>query len=142
MQALVLIDLDDFKVINDTHGHGCGDEVLRRIGRALGGCVRPGDLAVRHGGDEFAVLLQDPGLTVAAAHERARELREVVHAQPWHELAPGLGVTVSLGVAVAAPRVGVAEAPADDAGRLYAAADQALYTAKRDRSGLHVAAAS
>jgi diguanylate cyclase (GGDEF)-like protein len=142
VQALVLIDLDDFKVINDTHGHGCGDEVLRRIGRALAGCVRPGDLAVRHGGDEFAVLLQDPGLTVAAAHERARELREVVHGQPWHELAPGLAVTVSIGVAVAAAWVGTAEVPADDAGRLYAAADRALYAAKRDRSGLHVAAAS
>jgi diguanylate cyclase (GGDEF)-like protein len=139
--ALLLADVDGFKQINDTHGHDVGDRVLRRFGELLLGCVRPGDLAVRHGGDEFAVLLKGPHLTEEAAFGRALQLRAAVENEPWAELSRGLSVTASVGVAVSLPHSdGV-----DDAGsglmpaRLYRAADDALYAAKRSGSGYQVA---
>ena len=87
--ALLLIDVDEFKRVNDGHGHDSGDEVLRRIGSLLLSAVRPGDLAVRHGGDEFAVLFTDAGLTRSAAEHRARGLLEAIVTADWH--ARGVG---------------------------------------------------
>ena len=107
--ALLLIDLDDFKVVNDLHGHAVGDEALRRVARVVAGHVRPGDLALRLGGDEFAVIIteeHDPagpdGLDVlrATAEARAHALREAVAATDWERIAPGLEVRLSVGVAV------------------------------------------
>ena len=132
--ALLLIDVDEFKRVNDGHGHDSGDEVLRHIGRLLLSAVRPGDLAVRHGGDEFAVLITDAGLTPSAAEHRARELLEAIVTADWHDVAPGLAVTASIGMAVTSS----AGAPLGP-GELYRAADRALYAAKRRNSGLVVA---
>jgi diguanylate cyclase (GGDEF)-like protein len=135
--ALLLVDVDDFKRINDTYGHDVGDRVLRRFGELMLGCVRPDDLAVRHGGDEFAVLLRGPHLTAEAAHHRAGQLRAAVENEPWSALAPGLRVTASVGVAVSHPdgegvdHAGSGLTPA----RMYRAADDALYEAKRSASG-------
>jgi diguanylate cyclase (GGDEF)-like protein len=131
--ALALVDLDGFKQVNDGHGHDSGDEVLRRIGHLLLAAVRPEDLAVRHGGDEFAVLLSGVDLTRASAEQRARELLHSVQAQRWDDVSRGLVVTASIGMALSAP--GVAWDPAE----LYRAADAALYTAKRGERGLVVA---
>ena len=88
---MLLIDLDDFKVVNDLHGHAVGDEALRRVGRVVANHVRPGDLALRLGGDEFAVILADDDpdhgysdrdAAVASLHhtalKRAEALREAV----------------------------------------------------------------
>lgn len=121
--SLLVIDVDDFKRVNDTFGHPAGDDVLRLVGQTLRGLTQPGDVAGRLGGDEFALLL--PGTSSATALATADRLRDLVRAraQPW-------GATVSVGVATTT-------LPGDTAG-LLAAADGAVYGAKRagrDRTG-------
>jgi diguanylate cyclase (GGDEF)-like protein len=137
--ALLLVDLDGFKAVNDTFGHDVGDRVLRRVGRLLLDSVRPGDLAVRLGGDEFALLLEDEHLTLGAARERAADLLDALAAEPWSLIAVDAAVSASVGMAVdIAPR-SLAEGHKVDPLSLYRAADTALYTAKRDGSRLVVA---
>jgi diguanylate cyclase (GGDEF)-like protein len=121
--AVVLLDLDGFKRINDTFGHQHGDQVLRAIADALTGALRRGDTLFRIGGDEFAALLavSDP----EEALEAGTRLRDAV-------AAADLGVTVSIGVAV--PRRGEADAT------LLARADRALYRVKESgRDGVAIA---
>ncbi|WP_239078776.1 histidine kinase N-terminal 7TM domain-containing diguanylate cyclase [Cellulomonas marina] len=120
--AVLVVDLDRFKVLNDTHGHAAGDLALRAVAQALQAGVRPGDTLVRSGGEEFVVVL--PGLAPEAALDRAEDLRRrcagLSLARP---AGTHLQVTVSVGVGVAAPGL--------DAQALVAAADRALYAAKR-----------
>lgn len=123
--AALVIDVDRFKEVNDTHGHATGDVVLRRVAGAIGASSRPVDLVARLGGDEFVLLLDD--VDDVAAHRRALELVDAIRSEPWHEVSPGLQVTVS---------VGVAAGPAARADELVRHADTALYQAKaagRDR---------
>ncbi len=134
VEALLLIDLDDFKRVNDEHGHAIGDEALRRVARIVSQHVRPRDLAVRLGGDEFAVLLVEepgaPGDGLAAlratAVERGRAIRQTVSDTDWHRVAPGLEVRLSVGAEAAV--VGPGRTGATD--RLYRLADAELYAAK------------
>ncbi|HEY0486004.1 MAG TPA: histidine kinase N-terminal 7TM domain-containing protein [Mycobacteriales bacterium] len=116
--SIALLDVDHFKVLNDTHGHAAGDRMLAAIGHLLAGRVRGGDVACRYGGEELLVVL--PRTTGAAATARAEEWRTACAALT----VDGLGITVSIGVA-AAPANGT------DPAALLAAADRALYTAKR-----------
>jgi diguanylate cyclase (GGDEF)-like protein len=135
--ALLLVDLDDFKLINDTYGHECGDQVLRRIGELMRATIRADDVAIRHGGDEFAVLISHEHLTTDAAGQRAKELRAAIAEIPWAGVAPGLVVTVTVGVAISPAACG--DGPSTEPVEIYRAADRALYAAKRDGSGLVLA---
>jgi len=120
--ALVLLDLDDFKRVNDAHGHQAGDAVLRAVGRILGHGVRQVDLAGRYGGEEFALIL--PETDLPGAQKLAERLRVALE-ETKTELPTGvkLTTTASFGVAVKNEL-----RAAED---LVAAADQALYAAKR-----------
>ncbi|WP_432544372.1 GGDEF domain-containing protein [Kineococcus sp. SYSU DK002] len=125
--SLVLLDVDHFKAVNDTHGHAIGDEVLVAVARALSAHARAEDV-VRYGGEEFVVLL--PHLDAAAAHRRAEELRAAC-ARVRVEV-EDLRVTVSAGVATAPDHGSTPD-------ELLLAADRALYEAKgggRDRVAL------
>ena len=117
--AVLLVDLDHFKGINDQFGHPVGDEVLRRIGGLLAHLSRPSDLAVRLGGDEFLMALAGCGGTQAA--HRAQECVRAVSEYPWHEVAPGLTVGVSVGSAAGA---------ATEVEQITDRADTQLYRAK------------
>ena len=126
--ALVLVDVDSFKAINDQHGHPVGDDVLVHVATVLRSVVRAGDAVLsRMGGDELAVLL--PDCTPEVAVRRAGEVLEAVLASPL-QLDDGTLVEVSVSL-------GVAQAPehADGLETLYAAADAALYAAKRAGRG-------
>jgi diguanylate cyclase (GGDEF)-like protein len=119
--GILMIDIDRFKGLNDTFGHAVGDHVLRQVARAISHAVRDGDVATRFGGEEFAVVLRNPGEAVALeVGERVRRTVAGLDLQ-------GLGVdtiTVSVGVAVARP----GEA---DLHEVVERADQALLAAKR-----------
>lgn len=121
--TLIMVDIDQFKPINDEFGHDTGDEVLRRIGGILLECIRPGDLAARLGGDEFVLVLDAADRRVAL--RRGDEVAERISTEPWADLRPGLQVRASVGVAWGAPG-GVA---------LYREADEGLYRAKRAGGG-------
>ncbi|WP_290890927.1 diguanylate cyclase [Arenimonas sp.] len=135
--ALVTMDIDHFKAINDTHGHPAGDAVLRRVALLLEENVRSGDLLARVGGEEFAVLaLEAPMSEAMPLAERLRACIE--NAGPIPVGRTAVPVTISVGVAVLWSRQGdLLKAPE----RLLAAADDALYRAKRNgRNRVEVAA--
>jgi diguanylate cyclase (GGDEF)-like protein len=119
--AVLLIDVDNFKQINDRHGHLLGDRVLAEIASCLRSGLRPGDSLVRFGGEEFLVLL--PHTSLAAAADLAESLRR--HAEHHaHALEAQRTVTISIGVCVRS------QMPGADAKALLDMADRALYAAK------------
>jgi diguanylate cyclase (GGDEF)-like protein len=119
--GLIVADLDHFKLINDTHGHARGDEVLKEVAYLLRKQLRAFDLAYRLGGEEFLILL--PGSDLATTAELAGRLREgIVSAK----LADGLTVTISLGVGASERHERF------DYDAVFSEADAALYEAKRD----------
>jgi len=126
--ALLLLDVDHFKRINDTHGHAVGDAVLRDLGARLLGGVRAHDVVARYGGEEFTVIA--PATRLAEALRLAERLRRIVAAQPLTlrddaGAESGIRYTTSVGVAEL-------DASMKDEAALFAAADAALYRAKRD----------
>ncbi|HUS16166.1 MAG TPA: EAL domain-containing protein [Chloroflexia bacterium] len=126
--ALLVMDLDRFKDVNDTLGHYLGDLLLREVGMRLSGAVRPGALVARLGGDEFAVLL--PHSDRPAAARVARKLLKVLE-RPFVLEGQHLDVRGSIGVAVSPAHGG-------DSTSLLRHADVAMYQAKRGRSGYAV----
>ena len=95
--AVLMIDLDYFKRINDTHGHTVGDEVLRSLANKLRQFVRSPEVIGRYGGEEFLIVL--PHYTVSAALEQAQRLCEQIRALSIHVGELSLSITVSIGVA-------------------------------------------
>ncbi len=119
--ALLVMDLDAFKAINDTEGHSAGDGVLVGVGKILLGGVRKTDLPCRFGGDEFVVVLSD--VDEPAARARAESLRHAIAAMSHAGTERGLRVTATIGGTMFRPGESVAE--------LLDRADGALNTAKR-----------
>lgn len=126
--ALLYIDLNGFKPINDTLGHGAGDEVLRQVARRLTGALRGADSVARIGGDEFAILLMEQEDARAASELIARKCGDAVSAPMEVE-----GVCVTVGLSV-----GIALYPEDGrtARDLLIHADQAMYAVKRQTGAL------
>jgi diguanylate cyclase (GGDEF)-like protein len=119
--AVLLLDLDGFKTVNDSLGHSTGDQVLVAFAERLSGCLRPGDTAARLGGDEFAVLLPD----ITGMHA-AREVASRLLAEFEEPLAvSGMEFVVSASIGIATPGIGSATAE-----ELLRNADSAMYAAK------------
>ena len=121
--AVVMCDIDHFKRINDTFGHGTGDRALVAVARALDGARRPGDLLCRYGGEEFTLLLENTDGRAALA--QAESLRRAIAAIRLEENGQPVPLTLSAGVA------SFPELHVKAAGELLLLADAALYQAKR-----------
>lgn len=119
--ALALVDVDDFKQVNDRWSHAIGDAVLRRVAQLMRTLCRDADLVARYGGEEFALLL--PATDVTRAQRVCEKLGASIAAHPWEDVAPALRLTVSIGVAD--------DAGQPDAAALLACADRRMYAAKR-----------
>lgn len=118
--ALAQLDLDHFKAVNDRHGHAAGDKVLVAVAQLLRENMRTGDVLVRHGGEEFVVVL--PGLTLEAAAEVCERLRERLANFPWQAIC-GTAIPITASI-------GLASAPPYHLDTLLLRADEALYRAK------------
>ncbi|MDO4233717.1 diguanylate cyclase [Pseudomonas sp.] len=115
--ALVAMDIDDFKPINDRHGHAVGDQTLIRVVEGLEACVRADDVLARWGGDEFMLVL--PNSSLETARELAERVRHKIQEMP---AVSGARITLSLGV--------VERLPGESPAALMTRADQALYRSK------------
>jgi diguanylate cyclase (GGDEF)-like protein len=123
--VILFLDLDDFKIINDTIGHGAGDLLLKAFAERLHGCIRSTDLAARLGGDEFGVLLED-GRDLANTDRVAARLMSALQA-PFRLSGREFTVAASIGVAAGAPGMAVED--------LLRNADVAMYAAKTQGKG-------
>jgi diguanylate cyclase (GGDEF)-like protein len=122
--AVAMVDIDHFKVYNDTLGHAAGDEALQTVATAMAAQVRDGDGIYRYGGEEFVVLLQEADAAGAAV--LGERLRVAVERLGLPAPGPSPTVTVSVGVAASAPGV------AEEAASVVSRADGALYRAKAE----------
>jgi diguanylate cyclase (GGDEF)-like protein len=127
--AVLSLDLDDFKLVNDSLGHSAGDSLLKAVAQRILNCVRSGDTVARLGGDEFAVLIEDGPDSPLRVANRIREAFEAPFLVDGHpcEMRP------SVGVAVGPSPPGTPDVSAD---ALLKNADLAMYSAKRDRVGV------
>ncbi len=121
--ALVFIDVDDFKAVNDVFGHGCGDAVLVELAARLTSSVRPGDVVARLGGDEFVLLFEGLAHPALDAQRRAERIRALA-ARPIAVADREVQVTISVGVATV-------QHPGRRSEEVLSQADDAMYSAKR-----------
>jgi diguanylate cyclase (GGDEF)-like protein/PAS domain S-box-containing protein len=129
--AVLFLDLDGFKPVNDAHGHEAGDELLRQVADRLGTCVRDSDVLARVGGDEFVVLM--PGVTARAdADAMSHRVRTAVE-RPFQVFGAEIIIGASVGVHLATP--------SDDPDQALRAADHAMYAVKHLGGGRRANAA-
>jgi two-component system cell cycle response regulator len=124
--AVALMDIDNFKLVNDTYGHAVGDEVLVEFAKRIRMNLRGMDMTARFGGEEFLGIM--PETDVAGAAIVAERLRATIAGKPFkitHPDKDALDITVSIGVAIAAPDHMTADS-------LLQTADEALYRSKRE----------
>jgi diguanylate cyclase (GGDEF)-like protein len=124
--AFAMMDIDHFKLVNDTFSHALGDEVLRQVALLLRITTRDNDLLFRYGGEEFVLLMESADILLAA--KICRRISQAIRSWSWSQIHPKLQVTLSIGVAMAEE----ARTPVE----VMAVADQRLYQAKnagRDR---------
>lgn len=126
--ALLFLDLDRFKDVNDTLGHDIGDRLLDTVGLRLRGCVRDCDTVARMGGDEFTVILENVATPTDVDPIAQKMLKEFLH--PFSIEGKEIQISASMGVTIF-PR------DADNAGALLKNADQAMYTSKRSGPGCY-----
>ncbi|MEJ2657000.1 MAG: GGDEF domain-containing protein [Desulfobacterales bacterium] len=116
--CLLMIDIDDFKKLNDKYGHLAGDDVLNKIGTAINDSVREMDLAARYGGEEMAVIM--PRVDMGKAYKAAQRIRKTIELIPFKDFF----TTVSIGLSAAGRLINTPD-------KLIRVADEALYQAKR-----------
>ncbi len=123
--TVLMVDIDYFKSINDSHGHDAGDDVLRQLATRVRKSIRGFDLACRYGGEEFVVVMPETDMAVATIV--AERLRRRIAAEPFaiQQGAHQIETTISIGIATL-------DAAADSVAKMLKRADQALYRAKRD----------
>jgi diguanylate cyclase (GGDEF)-like protein len=121
--ALVFLDLDGFKAVNDRYGHAAGDWVLWRVSQLIAGRVRASDVAGRVGGDEFVVLLWNLG--AKQADLKARALEELIENSPFERSGKRYAIGISAGLTMLAAN--------DTSETALARADQAMYARKKER---------
>jgi two-component system cell cycle response regulator len=122
---VLVIDLDYFKSINDTHGHDAGDDALREFAIRLRKSIRGIDLACRYGGEEFVVVMPETDMAVATMVAERLRRRIATDPFPIQQGARAVDVTISIGIAALG-------GSGDSAANVLKRADQALYRAKRD----------
>ncbi|HKZ45957.1 MAG TPA: GGDEF domain-containing protein, partial [Thermodesulfobacteriota bacterium] len=127
--ALMFLDLDRFKEINDTHGHHYGDILLKRVGHRIREILRESDTVARIGGDEFAIILPRPE-KIEGAVRAAKKIMEAM-TPPFNLVKTQVNITVSIGIAVF-PDHG------EDINLLLKKADEAMYAAKESGRGFAV----
>jgi two-component system cell cycle response regulator len=123
--AALILDIDFFKAINDTHGHDAGDDVLRDFAMRIKRSIRGIDLACRYGGEEFVIVMPETDMAVAAMV--AERLRRRIASEPFAIAQGSLQIPVTISIGLASLR-----GKDDTAAALLKRADQALYRAKRD----------
>lgn len=130
--AVLLVDLDGFKQINDVHGHAAGDEVLRLTADRLKGCLRITDVVVRYGGDEFVVIAEFPGPSIDVSTVATKILDAVSRpiAPVWSTSQPAQQIRIGCSI-------GISHYPydGDDPAKLIRMADSAMYKAKETGRG-------
>jgi diguanylate cyclase (GGDEF)-like protein/PAS domain S-box-containing protein len=126
--AVMFVDLDDFKSVNDSMGHAVGDELLIEVARRVNGLLRPADTVARLGGDEFALLLEDMDEDTMYATAVAQRILGVL-AAPFSIRGNELFVTASIGISLSSPELPLTS------GELLSHADTAMYAAKRQGKG-------
>jgi len=119
--ALIIIDIDHFKAVNDKYGHIVGDCALKAVANMMAKCKRDGDLLFRYGGEEFVVLMRDTEMEGAGL--LAERIRSYIETHPCSCSGADLNIRVSIGVSVLQKK--------DSPASLFTRADQALYSAKR-----------